>query len=168
MKLEPLRDALLAEADGEERRRLAEIDQTCEAQLARARARAERLTDRSRSDGERLAAQEARHRLGAAYRRGRESRLAAQRVLVDELLRCTLAAALAARDAHDPRYARLLERLARTARAQLGPDLELEVDPGGIGGVRARSGERSVDYTLPALVERALEGLGDEVAGLWR
>jgi len=165
MKLEPLRDALLAEAQGEEKRRLAEIDHSCEEQLIRARARAAKLTARSRSDGERAAGQEARRRLGVAHRRARELRLAAQRTLLEELRQRALEAAIATRG--DPRYASLLHRLERTARDQLGRGAEIEVDPPEVGGVHARAGELSVDYTLPALVERALAGLGGDLLELW-
>ena len=166
MNLEPLRMALLADADGQEKHHLAEVDQTCEVRLARVRRRASALTARSRAEGERAAAQEARRRLGAASRRERELRLAAQGSLLDELRARTLDAALAARD--DPRYHDLLDRLARTARAQLGDEAELEIDPSGLGGVRAHIGELSVDYTLPALVERAIAGRGVELEELWR
>lgn len=166
MNVESLREALLAEADGEEKRHLADVDHTCELGLARARARAATLTARSRAEGERAAAQETRRRLGAARRRGRELRLAAQRTLVEELHRRSLDAAFAARD--DPRYGDLLRRLAIRARAHLGPGAELELDPPGLGGVRARAGQRSVDYTLPTLVERTIRGLGLELEALWR
>jgi len=166
MNLEPLRHALMAEADGEEKRRLAEIDQTCEVELSAARARATSLTAHSRAEGERAAEQEARRRRGAASRRRRELRLAAQRELVDELRQRTLAAALASRG--EPRYRALLARLERRVRSQLGSEVEIDEDPPGLGGVRARAGERSVDYTLPTLVERAIAGLGEEVAELWR
>lgn len=166
MNLESLRTALLAEADDEEKRHRAEVDHTCELRLGRVRARASALTARSRAEGERAAAQEARRRLGAASRRGRELRLATQRTLLDELRARALDAAIAARD--EPRYHDLLDRLARTARAQLGGGAELEIDPPGLGGVRARAGELSVDYTLPALVERAIAEQGAELEELWR
>ena len=68
----------------------------------------------------------------------------------------------------DSRYPALLDRLARTAREQLGPDAEVEVDPPGLGGVIGRTGRVSVDYTLPALADRAIASLGDELESLWR
>ncbi len=166
MNLEPLRTELLAEARDEQARQLADVDHTCRLQAARARARWEALTARSRAQGERAAAQEARRRLGAASQRGRELELVAKRALVEELRAQTLAAALDLRD--DPRYGPLLERLSQTAEAQLGPGAEIEVDPPGLGGARARAGDVSVDYTLPALVERAIQDLGAELEALWR
>ena len=65
-------------------------------------------------------------------------------------------------------YPALLERLARAARDQLGPDADVEVDPPGLGGVIGRAGRTSVDYTLPALVDRSIAALGDELERLWR
>jgi vacuolar-type H+-ATPase subunit E/Vma4 len=67
----------------------------------------------------------------------------------------------------DPRYPELLERLKRIAIAQLGNEAELEVDPSGVGGVIAHAGSVRVDYTLPALAERALEALDGELERLW-
>ena len=63
-------------------------------------------------------------------------------------------------------YPALLERLTRAARDQLGADAEVEVDPG-IGGVIGRTGRTSVDYTLPALADRA-SPTWRRGGGLWR
>jgi len=67
----------------------------------------------------------------------------------------------------NPGYPELLERLKRTAIAQLGSEAELEIDPPSVGGVIARAGSVRVDYTLPALAERELEALDGELEGLW-
>ena len=166
MNLEPLRAAFIAEASADEARRREEVDRTCDHRLAEARTRAHALVAKSRFEGEQLAAREARRRLGAASRRRRELQLAAQRVLVDELRLRAREEALAARG--EPRYRDLLERLASTARSQLGEAAEVELDTPGTGGVVARAGDRSVDYTLPTLVDRAIASMDVELERLWR
>jgi len=90
----------------------------------------------------------------------------AQRRQVEELQRRSREAILRLHD--DSRYPELLDRLVRTARDQLGPDAEVELDPPGLGGVIGRKGRTSVDYTLPALVDRTIASLGDELEVLWR
>ena len=105
-------------------------------------------------------------RRATATRRAREIRLRAQSRQIEELQLRSREAVLHLRE--DDRYPGLLDRLARTAREQLGPDAEVEVDPPGLGGVIGRKGQASVDYTLPALAERAIASLGDELESLWR
>ena len=165
MNLEPLRATLTAEVEADENRHRAEVDEMCERQLARVRARARALARQSRLEGEQAAAQEARRRLGAASRRARELRLAAQRALIDELRLRAREAALQVRT--DPGYQELLDRLSQAARSQLGPEAELELDPPELGGLLARAASRSVDYTLAALVDRAIVDLDGEVEALW-
>jgi vacuolar-type H+-ATPase subunit E/Vma4 len=67
----------------------------------------------------------------------------------------------------DVRYPDLIDMLEVLARNQLGPTARIERDPDGLGGIAAVDGSRRVDYTLPALAERALESLADKVALLW-
>ena len=67
----------------------------------------------------------------------------------------------------DARYPDLIDMLEALARKQLGPAARIERDPGGLGGIAAADGSRRVDYTLPALAERALESVADKVALLW-
>jgi vacuolar-type H+-ATPase subunit E/Vma4 len=66
-----------------------------------------------------------------------------------------------------PDYPALLERLSAAARSQLGDDAELVVDPPGRGGVIARRGEASVDYTLAAMADRVIDDLGADLERLW-
>ena len=68
----------------------------------------------------------------------------------------------------DRRYPELLERLSQIATAQLGAGAKLEIDPPELGGVVARAGARSVDYTLPSLVDRAIGELDGKLETLWR
>lgn len=166
MTLEPLRAALRAETDLAVRRRLAEVEADCARLLADAEAQAQALTDQGRREGEQAAARESARRRASATRRAREIRLGAQRRQVEELQRKAQEEALRLR--LDDRYPRLVDRLGRAAHEQLGPEAELEIDPAGLGGLTGRRGKTTVDYTLPALVDRAIAALDDELEGLWR
>lgn len=166
MTLEPLRHALRAETEAEVQRRLAEVERECRQTVAEAEAQAQELAAAGRHDGERAAAQESVRRHAAATRRAREIRLRAQRRQVEKLQRQAREAVLGLRQ--DTRYPELLDRLERAAREQLGPDVELERDPSGLGGVIGRNGTASVDYTLPALADRAIAALDEELEQLWR
>lgn len=165
MNLEPLRAALRAETDTEIQARLEAVDAECARTLADAEAQAQELARQGRREGEDAAAKEALRRRARATRRAREMRLQAQRRQVDELQRRSREAILGLRETDE--YPALLERLTRAARGQLGPDAEVEVDPPGLGGVIGRAGRTSVDYTLPALVDRTIASLGDELESLW-
>lgn len=166
MNLEPLQVALRAETEAEVQERLAAVDAECARTLAEAEAKAHELAREGRHEGEGAAAKEAARRRATATRRARELRLRAQNRQVNELRLRSGEAVLRLRE--DGRYPEFLDRLARTARDQLGPDAEVEVDPPGLGGVIGRKGRVSVDYTLPALADRAIASLGDELEGLWR
>jgi len=165
MNLDALRTALRVEAETEAAERLAEVDEACKRRLAEAQATARELTELGRLEGTRVAARATARRRAAAHRRAREVRLAAQRGLIDELRTRANEAALGLRDA---RYRGLLERVSQAARSQLGADAEIEIDPPDLGGVRARAGSASVDYTLPALVDRVIFELDGELETLWQ
>jgi len=166
MNLEPLQRSLLdsVRAEVQEQERLEAAAAT--EQLREARARADAMAAEGRLEGERAAMRETARIHAAAVRTVRESRLRAQRALVDELCSRVRDAVLELRDA--PGYEQLLDRLAKMARDQLGPDAELERDPPGVGGVLARAGSRSVDYTLATLATRMIEGLGESLEALWQ
>ena len=166
MNLEPLREALRAQAEADAERRRTAVDEECARRVAHAEAQARSLVERGRLEGEQQAAREARRRHAAARRRSRELKLEVQRSLLDELRLRVRNAALERRA--DPVYPKLLDRLSRAARVQLGPDAALEIDPPDIGGVVGRANGRSVDYSLPALVERAVEDLDGRLEALWR
>ncbi len=166
MNLAPLRDALLDSVRAESESRRQHESEAAQAALAVARAEAARLVEEGRLAGERAAARGAAQVRAAAARQVRESRLRAERALVDELRSRAGDAIQELRS--DPRYDRLLDRLARQARLQLGPEAELVRDPPGVGGLTARAGSRSVDYTLPALLDRTIEELGAGLEELWR
>jgi vacuolar-type H+-ATPase subunit E/Vma4 len=166
MNLESLRIALRVEAETEVARRRAQVDEACERRLAEAQATAREVTEQGRLEGVQAATRESLRRRAAANRRARELRLAAERALLDELRLRARQAALQLRV--DPRYGDLLERVSQVARSQLGADTEVVVDPPDIGGVLARAGSTSVDYTLPALVDRAIAELDGQLETLWR
>ncbi len=165
MRLEPLHDALLAQAQAEADRLLAEARERAAALIAEAERRGAALVERARAEGAAAAAMAGAHDHARARRRARTAVLVARRELYDELCRQATAAARRLRD--DPGYRALLERLSAAAREQLGEDAVLEVDPVGAGGVRGAKRGRHVDYTLDALVERCLGRLGGRVEELW-
>lgn len=159
------RDALLADAREDGRQLIAQAAADAQAVLARAREQAGELVARAREQGRtegRIAAarEEAQARMAA-----RMQVLATRRDAYDQLRARARTAALALRD--DPAYPELLERLGAAARADLGPDAELELDPQGAGGVRARAGSRGVDYTLATLADRCVQALGPAARRLW-
>jgi vacuolar-type H+-ATPase subunit E/Vma4 len=165
MNLEPLRRALRAETEAEADRRRAEVAAECKRIVAEAELAAQGLVHEARLEGERAAARETARRQAGAARRAREASLAARRDLVDELRRRSRLEVLELRE--QPDYPALLERLSAAARSQLGDDAELVVDPPGRGGVIARRGEASVDYTLAAMADRVIDDLGADLERLW-
>jgi vacuolar-type H+-ATPase subunit E/Vma4 len=165
VNVEPLRASLLASVAAETARSRADARQEGELRLGEAARRAEELVARARSLGESDAGPEVARRRLRARRRARALTLAARREVYEELRREAVAAALSLRGTEP--YPALLERLAAAAREQLGGEATLELDPPEQGGVIASSGERRVDYTLPALVDRCLAGSGMELRRLW-
>jgi vacuolar-type H+-ATPase subunit E/Vma4 len=166
VNLEPLRRALRAETEAAAERRRNEVAAECDRIVSDAEASARRLAHEAHLESERAAARENARRRANAGRRAREIRLAAQHDLVEELRRRSRQAVLELRE--HPGYPTLLERLSRVARAQLGEDAELVVDPPDRGGVIGRRGGASVDYTLPAMADRAIDDLGPELVRLWK
>jgi hypothetical protein len=162
---EPLREALLEQARVDAERALGHADEQVALKLRDAEERGREIVERARAEGTAAAAIASAHEEARARQRARTLVLATRLELYEELARQSRAAAHAFRG--DPGYRTLLERLSAAARFQLGEGTALEVDPLE-GGVRASSGARHVDYTLDALVERCLEGLGSEVERLWR
>ncbi len=165
VRLEPVRAALLADASEEADRVLAsadreatEITASAEAEMAAARQRAEQRGMRS---AEARADQLLAQARSDAHRRVLEAKEAIRRRLVVAVHE----AALGLRD--DERYPLLLDRLEAMARRQLGADVTIERDPPDVGGVRAGTADRRVDYSLTALSNRALQTMADEMARLW-
>jgi vacuolar-type H+-ATPase subunit E/Vma4 len=159
------RDALLADAHA----RADEIVARAEAEVAQqtepARREAEAILAAARAEGEAEGRREAAREEAAEHAAARATVLGAQRESYDQLCLRVRAAALALRGERD--YQRLLERLSAAARRELGDDAELEVDPPELGGVRGKAGTRAIDYTLVAIAERCVDGLGPRLAALW-
>jgi vacuolar-type H+-ATPase subunit E/Vma4 len=165
VSLAPAESALLADARAEAERVVGDAEQTSRSLVEGARTQAQRSVAVARAEGEALAEREAAHRIALAQIEARASLLQVQREQYELLRRQVLAAVDSIRGT--ARYERLLARLERLAREQLGTGAEVVVDPPE-GGVIATSGRRRVDYTLPALAERCLERHSAEVQALWQ
>lgn len=165
MELEAFRRARLAEVAAEADRLLAEADASVASELEVARRTAEAVLSQARSDG----AAEAEREMELARARGQRSArgivLAARREAYQGL--CERARATAFELRATPGYGALLDRVERLVRQQLGDDTRIERDPVDLGGVLAEAHGRRVDYSLAALVDRSVRGLGEEVEQLW-
>ncbi|MGZ4400298.1 MAG: hypothetical protein ACXVYM_05450 [Gaiellaceae bacterium] len=166
MNVERLRGSFLAQATEDAELTIAAAEDTRRAGLAAARQSVSEAVASARAAGETEAGLEAAQARAGARRRARSIILAARLELYQELRRQALKAA--AEVPAKPAYTALLERLEGAARSELGADAVVERDPGGAGGVVARSGSRVVDYSLPALVDRCVAALGERIEELWR
>jgi len=111
------------------------------------------LVEDARVEGRASAATRIETELSEAHRDARQIVLDAEQD-VDDLSR-TRAVAVALAFRTRPEYGRLLDVLEGNARRRLGAGAEIERDAAA-GGIRARLGRRSLDYTLPSLAEHAL------------
>jgi len=162
--LDPVREALLAEAETEAERLVGRAEERAAAQVARAEEQKAALVRRARAEGEAAAELEAASELAQARRRARTLVLEAQRAAYDDARREAHAAAERLRSG--PRYAELVDDLAARAHEALGPGAEIERDPPE-GGVVGRRGNRRVELTLPALVDRCLAENASALERLW-
>jgi vacuolar-type H+-ATPase subunit E/Vma4 len=162
---EAIRTIVLADVESDAGTVDAAAEAEARAELERAQARARAVVERARREGAAAGDLEGARERAEARRRSQRLVLDARRAVYDDFRREAHEGALLLRASGG--YGALLERLAEAARSQLGTDAELEVDPAGVGGVRARAGARAVDYTLPALVDRCIASLGSEVERLW-
>lgn len=160
MNLAPLREVLLAEARADAERELAEAEDAAAERLARAYEEASAMLAQARADGELAAEVEAAHVQAEARRHARALVLVARRALWDELVAETHARAVVLRDS--PAFRSALEA---AARAQLGADARVETLPD--GGVLARTSGCSVDYSLTAVVDRAVAANAARAEELW-
>lgn len=134
--------------------------------IAEARHEADELVERARSEGAALADALIARKRAVVRRETGAIMLNAQRAVLEELDARVRAAVLDLRAAPD--YPQLLEGLTGRARAQLGEEAVVTKDPHDLGGVIAEVGGRRLDYTLPALAARALDGFGDTIESLLR
>ncbi len=164
-ELEPVREALVADAKSQADQLIADATSASAIEADEAErladAEIERAARRGAASAQARANQELAHARSVAHREVLEAKDDI-RGRFQEALR---AAALNLRN--DARYPALVDELERLARDQLGPNTTIERDPNGLGGIVSVSGARRVDYTLPALADRALESVADEVGQLW-
>jgi vacuolar-type H+-ATPase subunit E/Vma4 len=165
MNVEPLRTSFLAAATADTERRLADCREECAQRIGAARREADELIEQARRAGEADARAQVPQTLVTARRRAHAEVLAAQQQVYEEFRRAAHAALLALRGT--PGYPTLLERLASAARAQLGEDAVIDVDPPDVGGVIGTKGSCRVDYSLPALADRLIDDVGDDASQLW-
>ncbi len=162
--VEAVRASLLAAAAVEAADARAAAHREDELRLGEARAHADELVAAARRLGESDADLAAASRRIGALRQARALSLEARREAFETFRQEALDAILALRGT--PAYEALLQRLAAAARAQLGEEATLEIDPPS-GGVVGHAGPRHVDYSLPALVDRCILSLGSELEELW-
>jgi vacuolar-type H+-ATPase subunit E/Vma4 len=161
--LDPVRAALLSQARSDAGRVLAEARQRAEHERAASRGRAEQMLRAGRDEGERRARAAAASQLTRRRRDARDTLLAAQCTLYDELRRRCHDAARELREAPD--YPDLLRLLTDNAGAALGRDASIHESAD--GGVVAVAGSRRLDLSLPTLVDEELDRLGEEARQLW-
>lgn len=111
--------------------------------------------EQARSQGMRAAEARMRTQLIASERAARMLVLDAQREVEAVARTRAIAEALAFRER--PEYHRLLDNLEANAKRRLGSAAEIERDPPDCGGIRARVGNRSLDYTLTSLAAHVLD-----------
>ncbi len=165
MSVDRLRASFLAGVAAELERSAGDARRGREQRVADARLEADGLISEARRAGECDGGRRAASIRAQGQRVLRERELTARRDVYDRARVEAVEAVAALRAAEG--YPSLLERLTAAARARLGEDAVVEVDPER-GGVIARAGVRLVDLTLPALADRCLEGMGVRLRELWR
>jgi len=161
--LAALQSALLERARRDADAAVAAADADAAEVLAKARAEADALLADARARGTADGAAALAGERSRAEREARSVLLAAQRTAHDQ-------ARQAARDAvtelrHDPTYPTLLDALAARARRELDPAAAVTELPG--GGLVAEADGRRIEYSLADLADDIMDGLADEVDGLW-
>jgi vacuolar-type H+-ATPase subunit E/Vma4 len=164
-QLAPLEAALVAAARDEAAKRLRDARATADAARAESAAKARAVVDQAVAEGQRAAERAAARRLVDGRREARTIVLQAQNAAYQRLVVESVAAAEALRDR--PEYRDVERRLIETAKRVLGADATIVSDPDQRGGVRASSGGRALDLTLPTLARQCVERLGQEVTRLW-
>jgi vacuolar-type H+-ATPase subunit E/Vma4 len=162
--LEPVRRALLADARADADRIIGEATREAALTVDEAEQEAAVSIERAVRHGTASAQARSDQRLAQARAEVHGEILRAQDQVRRRLHHAVHTAALDLRS--DPRYPDLLNELERLARNQLGPNAQIKRDVR-TGGIVAIAGSRRVDYTLPALAERALDVQADKVTLLW-
>ncbi|MGZ8437164.1 MAG: hypothetical protein ACXWXR_01325 [Candidatus Limnocylindrales bacterium] len=165
MNLEAYRRARLIEAGAYAERLGAESESMAAARLDEASRAAVATIAEARAEGAAQADREMAIARAHGQRRAHRIVLEARRKAYEDLGSRARQGALGLKS--DATYPALLDRLGQRSREQLGEAASIERDPAD-GGVVAGAGGRRVDYSLPALAERCLRGLGAEIEELWR
>ena len=166
LTLQPLRTALLADAQATADALLEDVVRESRGDTRDARAEADAMVARARASAQAQTQADARRELAAARRDASLAVLQARRAAYELLRRDVISAALELRN--DARYPSLLDRLEGRVRATLGGDARIERDPPDAAASSGAATARTVDATLPTLAEQALEDLGVEIESLWR
>ena len=160
-QLEPVRQALLRDAQGT----VADILGTARADaaqiVARAQSSCDEAVEHARQRAVASAHAQSEQALADARREAHAVVLRAEGQLRRQLVNRVYDAAEGLRA--DPRYPALLDHLAALARAQLGQGALVTADPQPGGGVLASAGSRRVDYRLRALADLALDAVSEDI-----
>jgi vacuolar-type H+-ATPase subunit E/Vma4 len=164
VQLRPVRARLEQDAEQRASQILEAADQQAAAVLADARRRGEAILESARVEGAAATRRRSARVVADARREARESILRAQRGVYEQVRSLAqdqlkdLAGAAAAKA--------LNTRLASVARERLGPQATVEVSKSGIGVIAVR-GQRRLDLSADALVERELAKLAPQIEELW-
>jgi hypothetical protein len=153
--LAPVRDALLAAAERDVDQRIAVVRAQAAEALAAAGRRAEDIISAARAAGVADAEAVRVTERSRARRAARARTLRARREAYDLLRLRSRQAVIQIRD--EPGYAVIRDVLTAEAHRLLGPGADI-TEPDG-GGVIGRSGSRSVDLSLAAFADRAVDSV---------
>jgi vacuolar-type H+-ATPase subunit E/Vma4 len=165
MRLGPVADALLDDAEADAARLLDQAERDTDSIRTSAQADVSQQLARVQDRAETSARAHHQQLLTQSRRQASAIIMEAQEAARVQLITQLRHDAMRLRD--DPRYAQLLDGLEAAARRQLGPDTIITRDPTVAGGIIGSDGDRNLEYTLPALAERALGSLGRRTAELW-
>jgi hypothetical protein len=162
--LAPVRKALLRQARAEAAQVHADAEHDAQQLVTEAQASADAVLTAARARGQAEASVVVAQQRARARREARAAELAVQRQAYEQLRQEVVARMRRLRD--QPDYPALQQRLTAYIRATLGDEAVITEAPS--GGVVGRAPGRSVDCSLDALAQRALDLLGAEVSGLWQ
>jgi vacuolar-type H+-ATPase subunit E/Vma4 len=164
VQLRPVSEGLLQNAEQRASQILEEADQQVAAVLADAQRRGEALLESARAEGAAAARRSGTRVVADARREARERILRAQRGVCEQVR--SLAQDQLHRLAGTPEAKDLNARLETVAHDRLGPKAAVEVSKPGIGVIAAQ-GQRRLDLSCDALVERELAELAPRIVELW-
>ncbi len=163
--LEPVREALLADAEDQAERIIAEAVRDARELTDTAKDETDAAVEQARRLAERSARALADQGLARLRTETHRRVLERQQQILQQLIDTVHESARELRT--DPRYPALLDELESMARNQLGDTAALDRDASPDGGIVGEADVQRVDYRLTALADRALETLADDVVELW-